>query len=1318
MAKIRYALMMVVVTTLISFSFAIVAASAAGTTYTVTNTNDSGAGSFTQAVLDANASAGTDTIAFNIPGAGPHTLTFGPYGGLDITDPVLIDGTTQPGSACGSAPNIIFDQSGVTNTLLYFKAGSEGSTFQGINYVNGTTNSELDVMTNNITVRCSWFNMNADGTDQFASGNMTNAIGIDGNGAVIGGPDSDDKNVFAGTVFVQTNSDNLTIEGNSFGFSADGTTFLGHNYGFDVYQQTITSDDTQIVNNKLQHINFAGSASHDIVISGNEICVNKAITANVCGSLNNTGIFAQRSIDIRVGGPNVSDRNYIGQGLTDLRYAVGTVAFQNNYIGLAGDGSVTLNNLLSDSGNAVLISADTDPAAAEVSNNVVVGTFSGLDVEHMDSANIHDNIIGANATDHTGMGIVGWGISSYDVGDLTIADNIIRSVSDLVDPTATYGMFIQGSNVHTVSISGNDVGSGGGDGIYIGASNATGSISNNTSDFNGRRGIAVLNGDIDITDNSIDGSGTNGVLAITTGAVTGNTVNNSQSEGISAEGASEVSDNHIAHGHGVGISLANVTTANDNVVDDNSGTGISTAGSLSADGNTVTNGVGTGIAVAGGTLSNNTVTGNAFEGIHSSGTVTLTNNIVSNNGQTGVNVEQGATASNNTIENNGGTGINVVGTSIFHDNLIDGNTGSGISLGLSALDSTIYKNRVFNNGGSAIDFGGNWYDNDNDDSIVNFPVVRGSSTSGSNTIVTFDFHPEDGHEDYRFDICYNADGYDSNGHGQCQQWLASSTETGLDNNDHRLTITVSGTSFDLNKFSMQATVSDGSIDDGFGASSAFGASQPLATDLQITASSVNSLTGTVLHLAPGAPLAVDMTYGLVSYICNGGSETVTSFTVNAGFTGASQTGWFVQQQLSSATDAGTINESGVWTGTLSPSECVTLIPEGTVSGNVGTNLIFAPSITSSTLDGGVTNVDTDTSNDSSSYSIPITDEPDATTSARLITTGDITSGSSVRYEITIRNIGAGASMSPQGFLTFLLPDGTTFDHIALVGTSDDVSVDDSQCQDLGIASEQAPGLAAYDGHIMQCLVSFADGMPPGFSQAFNVDLTSSDGFVSGSTRAIAVMLVPDEAESLNFMALFNTGQDGFTLPINNVAWLTYDSDPLTVTVNRCTGQSATTVVNDACFTISFNKPIYAPEFTVDDLVIEELVNGNAINSSAHVYSFVQNSDYQWTVHLTGMTVGSTLRLLLDPGSVVDYSAITNGTQVLGENTIRFTLPDGTPITNDSSGSVNATGANGSLAATGNHVDWLTPLLMILAGYALLKASRRKSAHAKKAQTFI
>ena len=78
-------------------------ASTLAATLTVTNTNDSGTGSLREAILIANANAGTDLIAFNIPGAGPHSIQ--PLSGLPIvTDSLAIDGYTQPGAIANTNP--------------------------------------------------------------------------------------------------------------------------------------------------------------------------------------------------------------------------------------------------------------------------------------------------------------------------------------------------------------------------------------------------------------------------------------------------------------------------------------------------------------------------------------------------------------------------------------------------------------------------------------------------------------------------------------------------------------------------------------------------------------------------------------------------------------------------------------------------------------------------------------------------------------------------------------------------------------------------------------------------------------------------------------------------------------------------------------------------------------------------------------------------------------------------------------------------------------------------------------------------------------
>src|ERR1044072_2585651 len=69
----------------------------------VVNTNDNGMGSLRQAIIDANASPGPDTITFDIPGAGKHVITL--TATLpDIISPVTIDGYTQSGSSRNTLP--------------------------------------------------------------------------------------------------------------------------------------------------------------------------------------------------------------------------------------------------------------------------------------------------------------------------------------------------------------------------------------------------------------------------------------------------------------------------------------------------------------------------------------------------------------------------------------------------------------------------------------------------------------------------------------------------------------------------------------------------------------------------------------------------------------------------------------------------------------------------------------------------------------------------------------------------------------------------------------------------------------------------------------------------------------------------------------------------------------------------------------------------------------------------------------------------------------------------------------------------------------
>jgi Ca2+-binding RTX toxin-like protein len=95
----------------------------------VTNTNDSGPGSLRQAILIANDSAGPDEIEFNIAGEGPHTIYL--LSKLPtVTDPVLIDGWSQPGF--DGTPLIVLDGSGVNGMVI--RGGQ--STVRGLAFQN------------------------------------------------------------------------------------------------------------------------------------------------------------------------------------------------------------------------------------------------------------------------------------------------------------------------------------------------------------------------------------------------------------------------------------------------------------------------------------------------------------------------------------------------------------------------------------------------------------------------------------------------------------------------------------------------------------------------------------------------------------------------------------------------------------------------------------------------------------------------------------------------------------------------------------------------------------------------------------------------------------------------------------------------------------------------------------------------------------------------------------------------------------------------------------------------------------------------------
>ncbi len=199
---------------------------ASGSTYGVTNTNDSGAGSLRQAIIDANANPGADTIVFNIPGGGIHTITLGGTTALPtITGNVLIDGWSQPGYSGTPVIELNGNNAGTLLKGLTLGAGSDGSTIRGL-IVNRFTGTGIEISSSGShTIQGNWIGLNNAGTA--ASANAVNGIyAWSSSGNLIGGTTAAERNVISGNTrqgiyFDAVNTS--VISGNYIGTDAAGT---------------------------------------------------------------------------------------------------------------------------------------------------------------------------------------------------------------------------------------------------------------------------------------------------------------------------------------------------------------------------------------------------------------------------------------------------------------------------------------------------------------------------------------------------------------------------------------------------------------------------------------------------------------------------------------------------------------------------------------------------------------------------------------------------------------------------------------------------------------------------------------------------------------------------------------------------------------------------------------------------------------------------------------------------------------------------------------------------------------------------------------
>ena len=410
----------------------------------VSNTNDSGAGSFRQAITDANSDPLVPHIIQFSIGTGVQTIQ--PLTALPaITAPyTMIDGTTQSGWSAGN-PVIVLDGSQLTaftiNGLTF--SGTHHCLVRGLVINGGFDNGILiiddgtNVSSNNSVTGC-FIGTNQTGTSVSANNNgiaITGSTNLNNIFNKIGGDTTEERNIISGNensgILLQTNTNFTIIRNNYIGTDINGTSAIPNLDGVTVVGSLTPVAEEQSFGNVIFLNLISGNTQTGVRLNANTN--QNLLQANSIG-VDSTGILAlPNEIGILTQGVVPPDPENPTNGAVNntiigsLNVIAGNsshgIALTDNTLGSSVGCSfigTDLNNTvttLGNGGHGILIQGTTD---APCINNTLGNPFG-------DGA----NVIAYNGTDTTGYGIVIMGdATTPDVLNTILANSIFNNVSD------------------------------------------------------------------------------------------------------------------------------------------------------------------------------------------------------------------------------------------------------------------------------------------------------------------------------------------------------------------------------------------------------------------------------------------------------------------------------------------------------------------------------------------------------------------------------------------------------------------------------------------------------------------------------------------------------------------------------------------------------------------------------------------------------------------------------------------------------------------------------------------------------------------------
>ncbi len=424
-------------------------------TFTVVNTNNTGPGSLRQAMLDANVTPGTNSIVFGITNATTTIVTTNTL--PDITNPVVMDATTQPGYA--GLPIVELTGLNVAGSLDGLRIRTSNSVIRGL-VINRFAGDGIEVTNSSgVAIEGNFIGLSLAGTvDQ---GNSREGILLTNSAnCIIGGIFATQRNFISGSQFngVSINGPNATnnlVIGNVIGLSLTNGAVANSQNGvllsgsrFNVVGGTTAAERNIISANSSDGVEVTGVTTLSNVIQGNFIGPDMAGTLDRRNSAN--GVYLNGAPNNIIGGASPGAGNLISRNQSDGVEISGLTASNNfvlgNWIGLDATGTTNLGNF----GHGVFFTSNArfnfiGATNSGAGNRIAFNSQDGIYVQSGTNNAIRGNNIWSNNA--LGLDLDNDGITANDAGDPDTGANFRQNFPTITNAVLSVGnTLIQGTN--------------------------------------------------------------------------------------------------------------------------------------------------------------------------------------------------------------------------------------------------------------------------------------------------------------------------------------------------------------------------------------------------------------------------------------------------------------------------------------------------------------------------------------------------------------------------------------------------------------------------------------------------------------------------------------------------------------------------------------------------------------------------------------------------------------------------------------------------------------------------------------------------------